>query len=434
MMKNSPFISIVLPTRDRPQFVALSLSFLAKQTFANFEVILVDNFINQSCFSEFKPYQHDNRFKYFTPDEPLPMADNWEFAIAQASGEYVSVISEKYLFREDALDILFDALKSYESDKRPELVTWWHETLTLTSMSEENITGRYAPLNKPTHKKEYSGLEELQRRMSFDELPYSRFVGVKECRGKIYSGCFHRKLIAKVRSQFGRVFQPTMPDITSMTAALSFDPKCLDLGVPLMLVCASPEVSNGFQTLTNSEKFSAFYADVNEHKYSLGELPLAKLKLSLNNLIAYDFLYFQSRSNNQAVKAFTISKKNLLICAYWDLEKIVCWQSQEEKQESYLSWQAYVDTLDTEERMQVKASIRENRFNEPSNREIFFSGGQNVGAIEDTLSASQRAHLNWRENKVFKVKEQDLNFADVAQAMRYFTDYYQVSAQLLGLN
>ena len=55
----SPFISIVLPTRDRPQFVAYSLASLANQNFKNFEVIVVDNFIEHSCVAEFEPYQND---------------------------------------------------------------------------------------------------------------------------------------------------------------------------------------------------------------------------------------------------------------------------------------------------------------------------------------------------------------------------------------
>ena len=123
-----PFISIVIPTRDRPELVKYSLYYLTQQSFKNFEVIVVDNFINASCKNEFDVYQNDQRFKYFQPETPLAMSDNWEYAIAKARGEYVTVISEKYLFRNDALEVLNQILNTKPAD----LVTWWNEKLSHT--------------------------------------------------------------------------------------------------------------------------------------------------------------------------------------------------------------------------------------------------------------------------------------------------------------
>lgn len=433
MSQKTPFISIVLPTRDRPEMVELSLACLSRQSFSDFEVIVVDNYIDSSCRDKFLPYQSDERFHYYTPETALPMADNWEFAITKARGEYVAVISEKYLFRHDALQIVFDNVNRYPAPERPEVITWWHETFTLQSTAGNLLAGRYAPLNKPQAPVEYQGLDELRRRMSFAKRPYSRQVGVKECLGKIYSGCFHRDLLSQIKIKFGRIFQPTMPDITSMTAAMSFNPKCVDLGQPLILVCASPEISNGFQTLTNSEKFKAFYADVDANKYQLGELPLPELSLSLNNLIAHDFCYFQSLSDNPDFAAITLNKVNLLVCAFWDFEKIQTWQSPEEKQMCYQAWQQQVNSLDALDQQQVEIAIEQADFNQPCPQEIFFAGGTDVGVIEQTLTATERARLNWRDDKVFKVNESDLLFDDVNSAMQYFTEYYQASAGFLRL-
>jgi len=405
------------------------LASLAKQTFSDFEVIVVDNFINDSCYSEFEHYKNDKRFKYYQPETPLPMADNWEFAVAQAQGNYISVISEKYMFREDAIDILFHALA-----KNPaELVTWWNETFTVEKFSDECVSGRYVPQFKPKQMAYYSPTGELAKRFSFKYAPYSRALGPQECLGKIYSGCFHRGLVEKIRAKYGRVFQPTMPDITSMTAALSLSPTCLDLGQPLMMVCASPLISNGFQTITNSKKFKDFYADFNVEHYQHKERPLKGLDVALNNYIAHDFIYFQKLSDNIQFKQLTINQANLLIRTKEDIDKIQLWENDKEKSDSYSAWQVLVEQLSQEEQCYIYQQLDINESAKPSMDEIHFAGGTDIGTYNDKLTAKERATLNWKENKVCRIKDEYLHYDSIESVMTYFTDYYQESTKLLKL-
>ena len=55
-MSERPFISIIIPTRDRPKLVAQVLKFLQIQTFTNFEVIVSDNGLNDYCEKDVLPY------------------------------------------------------------------------------------------------------------------------------------------------------------------------------------------------------------------------------------------------------------------------------------------------------------------------------------------------------------------------------------------
>lgn len=429
MKQNSPFISVILPTRDRPDFVKYSLEYLSKQTFKNFEVILVDNFIQASCAKEYEPYCSDERFRYFKPPEPLPMADNWEFALTKATGRYITVISEKYLFRQDAFEFLFNELSTEKAD----LVTWWNETFTVDNFSSTFVSGTYVPQYKAKAIKAYDPIEELSRRFSFAQPPYSRSLGMKECLGKIYSGCFHSRLIDKIKCEYGRVFQPTMPDITSMTAALSLTPRCLDLGQPLMMVCASASISNGFQTISNSQNFKRFYADYDVKKYQVSALPYEKIHFSLNNYIAYDFQYFQKRSTNDKFKALKVHRLNLLVRIKEDLDRINVWESDEERDQQYQNWQSYVDCLTAKDRQYIESELLNLSYNEPSNDEIHFAGGEDIGVYQHRLSAVQRAHMNWRDNKVFRIKDEYRYFDSVKNVMEYFLEYYQESAKLLRL-
>ena len=49
------------------------------------------------------------------------------------------------------------------------------------------------------------------------------------------------------------------------------------------------------------------------------------------------------------------------------------------------------------------------------------------------LSAKRRAKLNWLDNKVFRIKDEHINYNSIAEAMDYFTEYYKESMKLLKL-
>ena len=429
MLIISPFISIVIPTRDRPEFVRYSLYYLAQQSFKNFEVIVADNFINASCKNEFEAYKNDKRFHYFQPETPLPMADNWEFAVSKANGQYVTVISEKYLFRSDALEVLHAILL----DKPADLVSWWNETVTVTKSGEAKLLGKYIPKFKPRKATYFSPIEVLSKRFSFNKTPYSRNLGPKECLGKIYSGCFSRNLLDKMKVSYGRIFQPLMPDITSMTAALSLLPRCLDLGQPLMLVCASPEISNGFQAVTNTKKFKDFFSDYNLLKFQQNKLPLEGIGVALNNFIAHDFLYFQKLSDNNEFKKLSINTSNLLVRVKEDIDRIEYWDSEEEKSATYTAWQVLVDKCSKKKQKYIYYKLKKNDSAQPSLDEISFAGGQDIGTYISYVSAKERAEINWLKHQVFRIQGEYLNYNLLEDAMNYYAEYYQESAKLLKI-
>ena len=111
--KKNPFFSIVIPTRDRPQYLSYALQSLLLQSFTDFEVIVCDNYTENSSDRIFREYS-DERFKYITPPSPLQMHDNWEYAFNFARGEYVTVLSN--IYNAEVLDMLFSY--GFKSEKR----------------------------------------------------------------------------------------------------------------------------------------------------------------------------------------------------------------------------------------------------------------------------------------------------------------------------
>ena len=426
---HNPFISIVIPTRDRSQLVKYCLASIANQTFDDFEVIICDNFLLQSCFNEYRPYQKDPRFKYFHPECSLSMCDNWEFAISKAKGEYVTVISEKYLLRTDALTTLHHILQS----KPAEMITWWHETFNIVHSPDNKLAGTYVPHYKPQKAEYFSAQNEIERRFSFEDVPYSRRLGPKECFGKIYSGCYHRDLIRRIQHQFGRVFSPAAPDLTSMIAALSLTKSCLDLGQPLMLACASPELSNGYQCMVNTLKFKSYLTSYTTLIEYCKTLPLDGLWVSLNNYIARDFIFIQNKSDNSKFKEVKLNRANLLALAKIDFQNIQEWQNPEEKSEAENQWNNLYDMLSDSNKKLVAEKIASKEWTKPCPLEIFFAGGAKTEMYQEKLSAKKRAKINWIENQVFRIKEEFLHYNNINEALQYFDEYYQESAKILKL-
>lgn len=427
--KDRPFFTIVIPTRDRPEYISYCLKYLAMQSFGDFEVIVSDNFVKKSCRSEFEQYADDERFNYVQPPNSLAMCDHWDFAISHARGEYVAVISEKYILRNDALNIVFEQLKKTPA----ELVTWWHETYHVIEQTNDILKGRFLPLNKPKSAHEFSPLEELKRCFSFKQRPYSRELGVKECLGKIYSGCFKRTLLEKINKQYGRIFPPISPDITSKIAGLSLSESCIDIGQPLILVCSSPSISNGYQCSENTASIKKYFAELDNSKQLLNDLPLNKIWVGISNYIAHDYLTIQKLSRSSEFNSIKLDYCHLLAWSKKDLDAIQYWESDEEKNELFAMWEFYFEQCSTVDKNKVTELIFQNTSNSPSKDEISVSLTNNIGTLSHYVSAKERAKVNWVDENVFRVADEYLDYESLDEAMKYFTEYYSESFKLLKL-
>lgn len=392
-----------------------------------------DNSVERPCFAKFQPYESDSRFHYYTPPSPLGMCDNWDFALSKATGEYVSVISDKFMLRPDALRTVFNMVEKYPA----ELISWWHEKVLIQDESEQRIRGRYVPILKPELPKYFDPIEVIRKRFEFDRAPYSRSLGSEETLGKIYSGCFHRDLIERIIENFGRVFLPSSPDITSMLAGLSLAKTCLDVGQPLMLACSSADISNGIQCKIDTNNVRRYLTSVginpDEKENDNNEFPLRDFWVCTNNSIAKDYTIMQAKSNNTEFKALKLNMINLLVRVKEDLAAIKSWKNDNEKKQLVENWQLLFDQCSKEQQDHIKQQLVENNSIKPSRQEIHFAGGMEIDTFQSKLSAKKRAEMNWLEHRVFRINDQYLYYDSLEEAFKYFTDFYLHSAALLKL-
>ena len=90
-MNATPAVSVVIPTRNRPDLLDQALDSVARQTFQDFEVIVVDDCSDESPAATVERFRHTRLIRH---DEPLggPAARNT--GIKASRGAYVALLDD----------------------------------------------------------------------------------------------------------------------------------------------------------------------------------------------------------------------------------------------------------------------------------------------------------------------------------------------------
>src|SRR5262245_24726099 len=89
----SPRFTIVIPTRNRPETLAATIRTCLAQAYDDFEIVVSDNFCEPETRDVVEGFSSP-RIKYRRTESLLAMSANWEFALGQASGEYVTFVGD----------------------------------------------------------------------------------------------------------------------------------------------------------------------------------------------------------------------------------------------------------------------------------------------------------------------------------------------------
>lgn len=428
-MSKSPFLSIVLPTRDRPKLVEQCLACIKAQDFQDYEVIISDNALAESCYDVVAPFLTDLRFKYVRPLQPLSMTDNWEYAISFATGDYIAMISEKFMFRPDA----FSVLKELAAFHEPDIMTWQYDHFELTD--GQSILGNYHPLLKPVVPQQYAAADELKRRLDFTEPLFSRYQQEKNSYGKIYSGCVKRQITEQVRSIFGRVFTPLSPDFTSMLCFLSQSERCLDIGQSLMLLVSGHGISNGSDTRksigTIVSLLNQSHAEFEKYCQAM-IIPGFGVGHSVS--IASDYQKVLNISQSGHLATLQLNKAAILGWARLDLGYVEDWAGYH-KSDFLAALAKFESQLSADERLTAESVVAVHEYHLcPSPREIYHSGLTKVDYFLDGITAAQLAELHWQQKIALPRRNVGLTALSVRQAVDYLHQYNKASMQFLGLS
>lgn len=111
-MSQPPYFSILLPTKNRSHLVGYAIRSVLQQDFTDFELIICDNDDDPDATRRVVERFSDSRIKYIRTGG-LSMPENWEFALDQARGEYVTVLEDKQAYYPWALEHLNEIIESH---------------------------------------------------------------------------------------------------------------------------------------------------------------------------------------------------------------------------------------------------------------------------------------------------------------------------------
>jgi len=220
-----PFFTIAIPSKNRPERVGDAVRSVVEQTFPDLELIVCDNSdeAHAAKAAAVVAAFEDPRVRYIRTSGQLSMPDNWERAIADASGDYVGILTDRSVFRRDALEVVRRDIEATGA----QLVTWLND-LYGRGPAGTDYRRRACTLERYGHES-----RTLLDYFLHGDPRYSTKVVPK-----LMTSVCHRSILEAIRaSPVGRCCPPVAPDFTSGFLMLAHSDRVLTIDEALYVSC-----------------------------------------------------------------------------------------------------------------------------------------------------------------------------------------------------
>ncbi len=287
--------SIIIPTQDRPDLVAVAVHYALNQRYKNIEVVVSDN----STSEEMKTKTAQKLDKYVkakevllvSPPTELSAPEHFEFALKYATGDYVLFLTDKMMLLSDTLDSVAKAINKSGA----EIVNWtYYSFVTDDYLNPAGLGTLINFSSKPFNVgyKEYDPLKHLKNKAAGitsrgKESPES-YV-----KGKLCFGCYSKGLITRIENKSGALYGGATHDYSAMVQALCATTKSIILNEPGILFITIPsDKSWGPLTYYQSSYALKYYRKFANSDAVLSSLFVPNLYSSQHNMVASDYIKY----------------------------------------------------------------------------------------------------------------------------------------------
>ena len=302
MNSKQPFFSIVIPTKNRPEYLRDSIQSVLLQDFTDYELIVSDNFNETPTEKVLEEFRSHSKVRVFRTPKELSMIDHWEFATKKVKGEYVILLADRKLLYQGALKKI-----KVEVLKNPEVQAF---SFRSKIYDDENKKMGWQALEHKT--KVYQSSELIE---NFLNTNYYSLESLDFMFPKTLNGCYKNNLAKKAREITGRYFDNegvTTPDYSSLFINLALTERVMHIGQKIML-WQGEKTSNGRQF--GKGKYKAYMSTLNLHDPYVN-VPI-KAPFTYNLLIV-DFLSIKELFGGNLTQ-HNINYNNYLYTIYWEL-------------------------------------------------------------------------------------------------------------------
>jgi glycosyltransferase involved in cell wall biosynthesis len=106
----NPLVTVIMPTYNQDKFICRAIHSLKKQTFTNWELIIVNDGSTDLTYHLVKEYFQDKRIKYLQHPTNKGLGASINDALEEASGQYFSYLPSDDVIYKDHLQSLVDIL------------------------------------------------------------------------------------------------------------------------------------------------------------------------------------------------------------------------------------------------------------------------------------------------------------------------------------
>ena len=238
------YVSIVIPTRNRSEYLSYALESAIKQESENFEIIVSDNSTDRKSEILVRGLK-SNRISYYRTGGHLSMSKNWEFAVSKAKGLFVCIIGD-----DDAVMPFFvSRIISLHLKFEPDVICWKKHVYIWPS---GNIKGKADYLASKGQDTLYRVKDKIK---SVLQMGGSGLHTVP----MIYHSAVKRDLLDKIlKDSCGSLFPVAQPDVYNGFTVAANNPKIIQSGEALSISGWSPASNSGslrenYNSLTNKE-------------------------------------------------------------------------------------------------------------------------------------------------------------------------------------
>jgi glycosyltransferase involved in cell wall biosynthesis len=237
-----PLLSIIIPTRNRQDYLMNVLQCLIKTTKA--EIVISDNSdepINFKDLEKIDVVSKSQRIKYSYTNEKLSVVDNFNKALSLSTGEYVIFIGD-----DDCVGPSIESIVDWAKTQDADAVISYREKFIASyywpEINTQSFRGSFAGklfLRKFTGKtRRVNGKREIKK---VANNPGTGLSGLL----RVYHGIVKRSLIDQIIDKYGTIFGGVSPDIYSATLISYECKKAYWIDYPFVVPGASPKSTAG---------------------------------------------------------------------------------------------------------------------------------------------------------------------------------------------
>ena len=235
MSKEQPFFSIVIPTKNRPDYLRQSIQSVLLQGFDDYELIISDNFNESPTERVLEEFRCHPKVKTYRTKEEMNMIDHWEFATKKTIGKYVILLADRKVLYKDALKTAEELIQ-----EKPELNAYSFGVRMYDEVRGEVVSSLPFSGELEMLESAYLARNFLDENLYLSQTLDNKFP-------KTLNGCYKNSFAKEVRERIGAYFNykgVMTPDFSSFCINVALNKYVGYLSAPLILT-QGEHLSNG---------------------------------------------------------------------------------------------------------------------------------------------------------------------------------------------